>query len=70
LTKVELYKGTELVDVAWEGSESFNGAFTLKDHLSLNNIDPSVDYHYKLYASSKKSDDKCTFESNNFKISN
>ncbi|KAI8882407.1 hypothetical protein K501DRAFT_219002 [Backusella circina FSU 941] len=70
LTKVELYKGTELVDVAWEGSESFNGAFTLKDHLSLNNVDASADYHYKLYVSSKKSDDTCTFESNNFKIAN
>lgn len=70
LTKVELYKGEELVNVAWTGSESFQNSFTLKDHLVLNNIDPNADYHYKVYATSNKADRTCTFNSNNFKISN
>jgi hypothetical protein len=71
LTKVELYKGDQLVDVAWQGSEAFQNAFTLKDHLSVNNVDTSANYHYKLYTSAKKSQGKtCTFVSKNFKISN
>ncbi|KAG1147495.1 hypothetical protein G6F37_004002 [Rhizopus arrhizus] len=70
LTKVELYKGDELVDIAWSGSEALQNSFTLKDHLKLNNVDTSADYHYKLQVTSKKSDTSCTFESNTFKISN
>lgn len=70
LTKVELYKGDQLVEVAWTGSESFQNSFTLKDHLVLNDVDTSADYHYKLYATSNKAAETCTFESNHFKISN
>lgn len=70
LTKVELYKNQELVNVAWTGSESFQNSFTLKDHLVLNNIDASADYRYKVYATSSKTEKSCVFESNNFKISN
>ncbi|EIE90633.1 hypothetical protein RO3G_15344 [Rhizopus delemar RA 99-880] len=70
LTKVELYKGDELVETAWSGSEALQNSFTLKDHLKLDNVDTSADYHYKLQVTSKKSDTSCTFESNTFKISN
>lgn len=70
LIKIELYKGTELVDVAWTGSESFQTSFTLKDHLVLSNIDTAADYHYKVHATSNKADKTCTFDSKNFKISN
>ncbi|CEG69484.1 hypothetical protein RMATCC62417_05551 [Rhizopus microsporus] len=68
LTKVELYKGDELVDVAWTGNEPILNSFTLKDHLKLDNVDPAADYHYKLEVTSQHSDDHCTFVSNNFKI--
>ncbi|KAI7890086.1 uncharacterized protein EV154DRAFT_512434 [Mucor mucedo] len=70
LTKVELYKGDELVNVAWSGSESFQNTFTLKDHLVLNDIDTSADYHYKIHATSNKADKTCVFNSKSFKISN
>ncbi|KAF1797484.1 hypothetical protein V8B55DRAFT_1515787 [Mucor lusitanicus] len=69
LTKIDLYKGDTLVNTAWEGSESFQNSFTLKDHLVLNDIDASADYHYKVYVTSKSAS-TCTFESKNFKISN
>ncbi|KAI9487275.1 MAG: hypothetical protein EXX96DRAFT_552464 [Benjaminiella poitrasii] len=69
LTKVDLYKGDEWVSTAWKGSESFQNSFTLKDHLVLDNVDSSADYHYKVYVTSSKSSSKtCTFTSNNFKI--
>lgn len=70
LTKVELYKGSELVETSWSGSESIQTSFTLKDHLKLDNVDTSSDYHYKLTVTSKKSDTACSFTSGNFKISN
>ncbi|CAO3669279.1 unnamed protein product [Rhizopus stolonifer] len=70
LTKVELYKGSELVETSWSGSESIQTSFTLKDHLKLDNVDTSSDYHYKLTVTSKKSDATCSFASGNFKISN
>ncbi|KAI9249981.1 hypothetical protein BY458DRAFT_525118 [Sporodiniella umbellata] len=70
LTKVELYKGQELVETAWTGHEAIQNSFTLKDHLKLDNIDPSADYHYKLTVTSKQSEETCNFESGNFKISN
>lgn len=70
LTKIDLYKGDTLVNTAWSGSESFQESFALKDHLVLNDIDTSADYHYKVYVTSSKSDSTCTFESKNFKISN
>lgn len=68
ITKIELYKGDQLVSTAWEGSETVIGAFVLKDHLVLDNIDPSADYHYKVYATSNKEAATCTFESKSFKI--
>jgi hypothetical protein len=68
ITKIELYKGTELVSTAWSGSESFVNSYTLKDHLVLNNIDSTADYHYKVYATSNKEAATCTFESASFKI--
>ncbi|KAI8358577.1 hypothetical protein BD560DRAFT_195912 [Blakeslea trispora] len=69
LTKIELYKGDERVNVAWTGNESIQKSFSLKDHLVLKNVDPNADYHYKVHVTSKKSSDKtCTFDSQNFKI--
>lgn len=70
LTKVELFKGEELVNVAWVGTESFQNSFSLKDHLVLNNPDTAADYHYKVYATSSKADKTCVFKSGDFKISN
>ncbi|GAA5800306.1 hypothetical protein EDC94DRAFT_670774 [Helicostylum pulchrum] len=70
LTKVELYKGDELVNTAWTGSESFQNSFSLKDHLRLDNVDTTSDYHYKVYATSNKADKTCVFKSGDFKISN
>ncbi|KAI8982094.1 hypothetical protein BDF20DRAFT_864918 [Mycotypha africana] len=71
LTKIELYKGDQLMNTAWQGSESFQNSFVLKDHMNLPAVDPNAnDYHYKLYITSKKNDQKtCTFTSSNFKIS-
>lgn len=69
VTQIDLYKGDDLINTAWKGSESFQNSFTLKDHLVLDNVDTSSDYHYKIYVASKKSSGKtCTFESNSFKI--
>lgn len=70
LTKIDLYKGDQLVNTAWTGSESFQNTFSLKDHLVLPDVDTSADYHYKVYATSNKADKTCVFESGNFKISN
>ncbi|KAG0169358.1 hypothetical protein DFQ28_003671 [Apophysomyces sp. BC1034] len=76
LLKVELYKATEankaeFVATAWEGSERFIDAFSLKDHLALpeDKIDPNAQYYYLLDVTSNKVEgETCTFRSGSFKI--
>ncbi|EIE85394.1 hypothetical protein G6F46_010843 [Rhizopus delemar] len=68
LIKVELFEGDKFRGVAWTGNEPIQNSFTLKDHLKLENINPEADYRYKLYVTSKHSNEICTFQSKTFHI--
>ncbi|ORY90977.1 hypothetical protein BCR43DRAFT_498287 [Syncephalastrum racemosum] len=73
LKKVDLYKKTgddeaTFVETVWQGSERFVNAFTLKDHLKLDQADETSSYYYVLDVTSNKADDSCTFASKEFKI--
>ncbi|KAI8063666.1 uncharacterized protein B0P05DRAFT_555213 [Gilbertella persicaria] len=70
VTMIQLYKGQQLIATAWRGAEAIQKSFALKDHLILPNVDTTADYHYKVYATSKKANKTCVFESKNFKVQN
>ncbi|KAI8394014.1 uncharacterized protein BYT42DRAFT_27734 [Radiomyces spectabilis] len=78
LMKVNMYKvvgnnAPEFVYTAWEGNEHFIDSISLKDHLMLSEgqHSPDASYFYTFEVSSDKAEngDTCSFQSNQFKIS-
>lgn len=73
LTKVEIYKvvdgvNDKLVDTVWSGSEGLTNAFSVKDHLSIPDLDTSASYYYKLDVTSQIEGETCSFQSGAFKV--
>jgi hypothetical protein len=73
LTKVEIYKvvdgvNDKLVDTVWSGSEGLTNAFSVKDHLSIPDLDSSASYYYKLDVTSQIEGETCSFQSGAFKV--